>query len=188
MAPELVRRVEVRRAQVHRIETGRRAVRQRHHDVLPVRREARRKRHAGKIADRLVLARFNVQQRNLRVGVAKRHIGDLLGRRREARRDDKVVAAGEIVDVAAVHIHDGEALAALFGRSRLVDEGDMGIEEALFAGDAGEDRIGDQMRDAARIGGFGRILRPRDLLPGRRVPQAEVGGQMGGVGMQDAAR
>ena len=83
---------------------------------------------------------------------------------REARRHHEVVAAREVFHVAAVLIHDGEALAALLGRAGLVDEDDAGVEEALLARDAREDRVGDDVGDAPRVAGVRRILLARDLL------------------------
>ena len=60
-------------------------------------------------------------------------------------------------------------------RSRLVDEDDARIEKSAFAGDALEDRIRNDMGDAARIIGIGDILLAGDLLAARHVPQAEFG-------------
>ncbi len=53
------------RAQIHRVEIGRAALRQRHDDLLPVRRKARREGHAREIADDFALAGFDVEQQNL---------------------------------------------------------------------------------------------------------------------------
>ena len=49
------------------------------------------------------------------------------------------------------------------------------FEESLLSGHAGEDRVGDHMRDAARVGGLGGILLTGDLLAGRDVPQTDTG-------------
>jgi hypothetical protein len=94
---------------------------------------------------------------------------------RETRRDHEIVAARQRPHVGAVLIHDGETLAPLLLRPGLVDIDDAGVEKAFLAGDAGEDRVGDDMRDAARIIGVGHILLAGDLLPGRCVPEPEVG-------------
>ena len=126
------------------------------------------------------------KQRDLRVGVAEGHIGDLLRGGREARRHHEIVAAREIAHVAAVHVHDREPLAPLLGRAGLVDEDDMGVEKALLAGDLREDRVADEMGDAPAVGGVGHIVLAGDLLAGRDVPQPEVGGDMGGVAVLDA--
>ena len=82
---------------------------------------------------------------------------------------------GEIAHIGAVLVHDRQAFAAVFARAGLVDEGDAGVEEALFAGHLGEDRVRDDMGDAPRIVGVGDILLARRLRSGGDVPQAEFG-------------
>ena len=93
----------------------------------------------------------------------------------------------QIFDVGAVHVHDREALAPLLLRPGLVDEHDAGVEKALLAGDAREHRVGDHVRDAARVRGVGRVLLARDLLAARGVPQAELRGDAPAVLLQHAA-
>ena len=182
-----VSRVVARDAQIHCIEIGDGPFPKRHHDPLAVGRKAWRESHAGEGADRLSLAGFQIEQRRFRIGLAERHVSDLLRRRRKARRDDELFAAGQVLDVAAVHIHQREPLAALLLRAALVDEYDAAVEEALLAGDAREDRVGDEMGDSARVRAVGRILLSRDLFACRGVPQPELRGDMAAVGARDAA-
>ena len=113
------------------------ALRQRHDDLLPIGRKARREGHAGEIADDLALAVLDIHQQHFGVAVVvERHIGDVQRGGREARRDDELVAARQIADIGAVLIHHGEALAALLLGAGLVDEDDARVEESLLAGDA----------------------------------------------------
>ena len=63
----------------------------------------------------------------------------------------------------------------MLGRPGLVDEDDARIEETAFSGNPGEDRIGYDMRDAARIIGVSHILLACDLLAGGDVPEAKLG-------------
>ena len=142
--------------------------------LLAVRGKAGREGHAGKIADRLALPGFEIEQRHLGIADAERHIGDLLRGRRKARGDDELLAAVEVFDVGAVHVHHGQPLAPLLLRAALVDEDDAGIEKSLLAGDAREHGVGDHVRDAARVRGVGRVLLAGDLLAGRGVPQPEL--------------
>ncbi len=139
--------------------------------MLAVGRKARREVHAGEIADDLALAGLDIEQQHLRIAGAESHIGDLLRGGRETRRHDKIVAARQIAHIGAVLVHDREALAAVLRRAGLVDEDDAGIEKALLAGDAREDRIRNDVRDAARIVGVGDILLACDLRARRPRPR-----------------
>ena len=67
----------------------------------------------GEIADDLALTGLDVEQIDPRRVADERHVGDFLRRRREARRQHQIVAAGQSAHVGAVLIHDGEALDAL---------------------------------------------------------------------------
>ncbi len=58
--------------------------------------------------------------------------------------------------------------------SALVDEDDARVEKSLLAGDAGEHRVGDEMRDPAGVGGVRHELTARRLLARRHVEQTEV--------------
>src|SRR5690606_11423911 len=106
------------------------------HDAAPVRRKARRERHAGEIADKAALPGLDVEQIDARIAARERHIGDLLRGRRKARCKDEVLAARQMAHAVPVLIHDREALDAFFLRPALLDEHDAGVEIALFAGDA----------------------------------------------------
>ena len=150
---------------------------QAHDHALPVGRKARRETHAGKITDDFTLPGFDVEQINARIAGAVRHVGDLLRRRREARRQHQFVAAGEIAHVGAVLVHDREPLDAALGRPGLVDEHDAGVEVALIAGQALVDRIRNDVSDAPPIVGGGEILLAGELLARQHVPQPELGFQ-----------
>ena len=76
--------------------------------------------------------------------------------------------------MAAVLVHDGEALGLAAARAGDADIDDAGIEVALLAEQAFVDRIGDDMGDAAPVavrGGVGRALK---LGLGKHVPEAEL--------------
>ena len=104
-----VSRVVALRAQVHHEDVGVAALLQAHDHALAVGREARREGHAGEIADDLALAGLDVEQIDPRLALAEGHVGDFLRRRREARRQHEIVAAGQIADVGAVLVHDARA-------------------------------------------------------------------------------
>ncbi len=90
MALVSVRRVVVLGAQIHHEQIGVGALLQAHDDALAIRREPRRKRHAGEIADDLALAGFDVEEIDARVALRELHVGDFLRRRREARREHEI--------------------------------------------------------------------------------------------------
>ena len=66
-------------------------------------------------------------------------------------------------------------LTRLFFGAGLVDEDHAAVEIALLAGDAGVDRVGNDMGDAPRILGGGVVLLAGELLAGEHVPQPEFG-------------
>src|SRR5262249_2214829 len=142
-------------------------------DTLPIRRKPWRKTHAGEIADDLALASFDIVQIDARIALPIGHVGDLLRRWREPRRQNKLVAAGEITDIGAVLIHDREPFDAPLGRPGLIDEYDPAVEIAALPGQALVDCIGDDMCDAPPIVGRGEILLAVELLPGEDVPQSK---------------
>ena len=147
-----VSRVVGLRAQIHHEQVGVAALLQAHDHALAVRREARRERHAGEIADDLALAGLDVEEIDARVALAELHIGDFLGRRREARRQHEVAAARQIAHIGAVLVHQRQPLDAAFLGAGLVDEHDAAVEIALLAGEALVDLVGDDVaRCAARI-------------------------------------
>ena len=163
------------RAQVHHEQVGVAALLQAHDHALAVRREARRERHAGEIADDLALPGLDVEQIDARIALAEFHVGDFLGRRREARRQHEVGAARQIADVGAVLVHDREPLDAALLGAGLVDEHHAGVEIALLAGQALVDLVGDDVRDAPPVFRRGEILLAGELLAGEDVPQPEFG-------------
>ena len=154
------------------------------HDLLSVRREARREGHARKIANRLALSGIEIEQGHFWIAAAERHVGNLLRGRRETRSDDKLFAAVEIFDVGAIHVHDREPFVPLLLRPGFVDEDDPRIEKSLLARDARKYGVGDHMRDAASVRCIGRVLLARDLFAGRRVPQTELRGDAPRILMQ----
>ena len=85
----------------------------------------------------------------------------------ESGSHHELVAARDVAHAGAVLIHDGEPLAAVLGGAGFVDEDDASVEKALFAGHAGEDRIGYDMGDTAQIIGVRRILLSRHLRAGQ---------------------
>src|SRR6185312_13041719 len=102
-----------------------------HDDALAVRREARRKGHAGEIADDLALAGLDVEEIDLRIALAELHVGDLLRVRREARRQHEVGAAGQIAHIGTVLVHHREPLDATLLWAGLVYEHHAAVEIAL---------------------------------------------------------
>ena len=136
------------RAQIHHEDVGVAALLQTHDDAMAVVREARRKCHAGEIADGLALAGLDVEQIDPRLSLPVGHVGDFLRRRREARREHKIVAAREIAHIGAVLIHDRETLRAPVAGAGLVDEDDAGVEIAHLAGEALVDLVGDDVGEA----------------------------------------
>ena len=175
------------RREVHRVEVRRFALRQRHDDRPAARREPRRKGHAGEIADRLALAGLDVHQEHARVLAAERHIGDVLRRRREARRHHEIVAACQVAHAGAVLVHDREPLAPVRRRARFVDEHDAGVEKAFFPRRLRKDRVGDDMGDAAQVVGVGHILLAGDLRAGIGVPHPKLRLQPPVAGLRDTA-
>ena len=155
-------------------------MRETHHQFLPVGRETRREGHAGEIAHDLVLAAVDIHHGHPRIGPAKGHIGNVLRGRGEARRHHQLVAFGQVAQIGAVLIHDGEAFDALVLAALFIDKHHAGIEKAFFAGQARIDGIGDDMGHAPPIIGVGEILLAAELLAGKSVPQAEFGFQPAG--------
>ncbi len=143
------------RRELHDEDVGIAGALHRHQDARAVRREARRERHAAKRAELFLLAGLDVEEINLaRLVVEEGHVGDLLLRRREARRQRLVVeAVGQEHRAGAVLIHDHQALVAFFLRTRLVNVDDAGVEIALLAGQRFVDEIGDLVRGAAPVVG-----------------------------------
>ena len=175
-------------AQIHGEDVGIAVVAQQAHDhLLAVRREARRKGHAGEIADEFALPGLDLQEIDLRLAAFVGHVGDFLPVRREARRQRDRPAVGEIADIGAVLVHDGEPLLALVLRAGLVDEDDARVEIALLAGQPLVDRVGDDVGDAARVGLVGEELLADQLLAGKGVPQPELGAQAAVGLLADAA-
>jgi hypothetical protein len=129
-----------------------------------------RKAHAGEVADDLALAGLDVEKKDARIALPVGHVGDLLRRRIEARRQHQVVAAGEIAHAGAVLVHDGEPLHPPILRAGLVDEHDAAVEIALLAGERLVDRVGDDVRDAPPVVGRGEILLAVELLAREHVP------------------
>jgi hypothetical protein len=129
----------------------------RHDHLVAVGREARRKRHVGKIAQHLLAAAFDVEQIDARLAADIRHVGDHLRRGIEARRQHHVIAAGQEDRIGAVLVHDRQALLALERRAAFGNEHDAGVEIALLAGDALIDRVGDHVGDAPPV--FGRRVK-----------------------------
>ncbi len=151
------------------------ALLQAHDDALAVRRKPRRKAHAGKVADDFALTGLDVEEIDARIALAVGHVGDLLGRGREPRREHEIVAAREIAHIGAVLIHDGEPLDAPLRRAGLVDEHDAAVEIAAVAGEPLVDRVRDDVGDAAPIVRRREILLAVELLAGEHVPQPEFG-------------
>ena len=164
----------VARAQVVQVEIGVRSVGKRQQQPLTVGREARRKGHTGEIADWLPLTAFEIEQRHAWIALAKRHKGDLLLGRREARRHHQLVAVGEVSDVGPIHVHQRQALAPIGLGAALVDEHHPAVEETLLTGNARKDGVGDQMADTPHVFAVGGILLAGDLLAGRGIPQPEL--------------
>ena len=117
-----------------------------------------------------------------------RHVGDVLRRRRIARRHDELVALRQEAHVGAVLVHDREALAAVLLRPGFVDEDDARVEEAADAGDLGVDRVRDDVADPAPEVRIGEVLLPGDLLAGIDVPEPELGLEPARGVAGDAAR
>ena len=176
-------------AQVHGEDVGVAVVAQQAHDhLLAVRREARRKGHAGEIADEFALAGLDLQQIDARLAALVGHVGDFLPGRREARRQhDGRCRRSEIAHVGAVLVHDRQPLLALVLRAGFVDEDDARVEIALLAGQPLIDRVGDDVGDAAPVRRVGEELLADQLLAGEGVPQAELGAQPAVGFLRDAA-
>ena len=66
-----------------------------HDDALSIGREARRKRHAGEIADDLPLAGFDIHQHDARLIAGVGHVGDFLTGRAEPRRQHQFLAGAQ---------------------------------------------------------------------------------------------
>src|SRR5204863_309797 len=99
--------------------------------------------------------------------------------------------------VGTVLVHQGEALGAAVLGPGLVDEHDLGVEIALFAGEALVNLVGDQMAEPAplRLPDGEALL--RELAAREHVPQTELAnhpairGALGpaddeGLGIEDA--
>ena len=157
---------------------------QAHDHLLAIGRKARRKRHAGEIAHDLVLAAVDIHHGHPRIGPAKGHIGNVLRGRGEARRHHQLVAFGQVAQIGAVLIHDGEAFDALVLAALFIDKHHAGIEKAFFAGQARIDGIGDDMGHAPPIIGVGEILLAAELLAGKKCP---TGGIRFSTGRRDRA-
>ena len=104
-------------------------------------------------------------QIDARVALPVGHVGDGVGRRREARREHEVVAAREIAHVGAVLIHEREPLDAAILRPGLVDEDDAAVEIALLAGDPLVDGVRDDVGDAPPVVGRGGVLLAASCWP-----------------------
>ena len=76
-----------------------------------------------------------------------------------------------------VLVHDRQPLDAGGRRAGLRHIDEAGVEIAVLAGDAGVDRIGDAMGDAAPVAGRRRERQAGHLLLRQHVPQAELDSQ-----------
>ena len=96
--------------------------------------------------------------------------------RRKPRREHEFFAAREIPHIGAVLIHHGETFDAALLGAGLVDEHDVAVEIALFAGDALVDRVGNDVGEAAPIFRRRHILPAvSKLLAAENIPEAEFG-------------
>ena len=188
MAVELVSRVVERLLQIHGEDVGIAVVAQQAHDhLLAIGREARRKGHAGKIADQFALPGLDLQEIDPRLAAFIGHVGDFLPVRRETRRQHDRLAVREIAHVGAVLVHDGEALLARVLGAGFVDEDDARVEIALLAGQPLVDGVGDDVGDAPLIGVIGEELLARHLLAGESIPQPVLGADAAVGLLADAA-
>ena len=162
------------RAQVHHEQVRIAALLQAHDDALAVRREPRRERHAGEIADDLALPGLDVEQIDPRIALAEFHIGDFLGRRREPRRQHQIGAARQIAHIGAVLIHQRQPLDAAFRRAAFVDEHHAAVEIALLAGQALIDLVGNDVRDPPPVFRRGEILLAGRVAGRWRRPTAGI--------------
>ena len=155
----------------------------------PSGREARRGGHVGEVAEHLARAGLQVDHLNARLlPLGLRHVGDVLRRRRIARRHDGGIALRQVAHIGAVLIHDREPLAAVLLRSRFIDEHHARVEEAAEARHLGIDRIGNDVADAAPEIGIRHVLLAGELLARLDVPQAELGAKPARRIARDAAR
>ena len=147
---------------------------QAHHHAVALRREARRKRHIGEVAQHLLLPRHDVAKDHARLAIAIGGVGYLLRKRMKARREHKLAALCQKPQICAVLIHDREALDPLVLGAGLVDKDDAAIEIAFLAGQALVDRVGDDVREPARCVRRDEELLARDLPRGVIRPKAGI--------------
>ena len=146
-----------------------------HDDALAVRREARRKRHAGEVADQLALPGLQVHEEHARLVAGVLHEGDFLRGRAEARGQHQLLPLAQQAHIGAVLVHHGEPLGAPVLGAGLVDEHDLRVEIALLAGQALVDLVRHQMPEPAPL-----VLSDHEALGGElpareHVPEAELG-------------
>ena len=118
-----------------------------------------------------------MQQEDPRLLALEGHVGDFLAARREAGRQNNVVAVGQHAHVLAVLVHDRQLPLAVDLRAAFGDEDDAGVEVALFTGDPLIDRVGDHVGDAAPVLRIGEELLAHHLLATEGIPKAELGAQ-----------
>ncbi len=163
------------RPQIHDEQVGIAALLQAHDDTLAIRRETRRERHAREVADDLALACLDIEEIDLGITLAEFHIGDLLRRRREPRRQHQIRPARQVTHIGTVLIHQRQSLDAALLGARFVNEDHAAIEIALLAGQALIDLVGNDVGDTTPVFRRGEILLASQLLTGGDVPQPEFG-------------
>ena len=170
-------------AQVHDVDVGIAALGLAEQDGLAIPGEAGREGHAGEVAEQFLAAGLDIEEIDARLAAFIRHIGDFLRRGGEARGQHSGAAGGEVLLVGAVRIHDGQALDARGLRAGFGDIDDAGVEIGVFAGQAGIDRVGDLVGDAAPVLGRGReaaagLAVDAHQLAAIDVPEAEGDGDL----------
>ena len=121
-------------------------------EIVAVRGEGRGAADAVSLCDDAAAA-ADVLDDNLCVVVGVGDEGDRLTVRRPGGREDGFVGAVDFAAVGAIDVGDEERVAArAFGAALFEDVGQLGAEDAAFAGEAVEYPVGGLVRELARVG------------------------------------
>ncbi len=163
------------RTQIHHEQVRIAALLQAHDHALAIRRETRRERHAGKIADDFAFAGLDSVQVDARVALAEFHVGDqlLVACGREPRRQHQIGALGQVTHIEAILIHQRQALDAPLLGSGLIDEHHAAVEIALLAGQALVDLVGNDVCNPPRVFRRREVLLAGELLARVHIPETE---------------
>ena len=137
--------------EVEQVDVGVVVVRLHKGEVVAVRREGRGAADAVALGnDAAATAEF--LDNDLRVVVGIGNKGDSATVRCPGWGKDGLGGGVEFATVGAIHIGDDEAVFAAVFTALFEDVGELGTEDAAFAGEAVEDPVGDLVRELARIG------------------------------------